>query len=121
MKAIYDAESNTLTEVYNSQEAPKLSQYKGTLPCDPSCREVWKDGQVLEEGKDYELKADNDIGDRYDSRFVAYPVKPATSEESYQLLAEFLLDYTGMCTSPSNMTTFDIFQCLLEKYTITRK
>lgn len=28
-----------------------------TIPCSPPCKDIWKDGQVVEEGKDYEVRA----------------------------------------------------------------
>jgi hypothetical protein len=44
-----------------------------TYSCDSSCKRMWTDGQILEWGKDYHLRADNDPHDRYDPVHVVFP------------------------------------------------
>lgn len=84
-KATYNATDNTLTELpgpkpenhpsnfpHDSQlfahwyyewekYNERLNQCR-TIPCSPECRGLWAEGQVLEEGKDYEVRKCTDPG-----------------------------------------------------------
>jgi hypothetical protein len=75
MKAIYSSSTNTLRE-QSEMEAPDMEKYNNdyflayghikayekhtaslrTIPCDPSCRKIWTEQQVVEEGKDFIFK-----------------------------------------------------------------
>ena len=85
-KSQYDKPSydsyQTDWDIYNNYIA-SLKEY----PCHESCK--WKDGQVLEEGKDFELKTCNCIFDwcnlkavNYDNFCIlAYPLPQVTESE----------------------------------------
>lgn len=85
MKAIYSAGDNTL--VINSHyiswggslDGPITAPTK-TYLCDPSCKDAgWKDGQVLTESVDYELKEMDNSLNIDESRLIsiAFPIKPS--------------------------------------------
>lgn len=87
MKAIYNAESNTLRPVFD--DGVKV-HYSGdaSILCDPSCKDHWKDGQVLEEGIDYRLQHiydTNGFGNqKWNGDSVAYPiVKPSPTGDPF--------------------------------------
>jgi hypothetical protein len=113
MKAIYSANDNCLlqfSEGRSVEEARSHFQSKAfnLIYCAPSCKDVgWKDGQVLEDGKDYQLRevlwADKNFPREIGrSKVWAYPiktelesirVKPSTpSTEDQDELWELVID-----------------------------
>jgi len=127
MKAIYSAGDNTL--VINSHyiswggslDGPITAPTK-TYLCDPSCKDVgWKDGQVLEEGKDFKLITRYKAKTHEIVKIYAVPIKPSTpsTEDQDELWKELVTKFDYM--RQYGYTIHDeIMAELKQKYTITR-
>lgn len=81
MTFIYHAASNEITEIATLEGNKTRGQLR-TYTCHPSCKEVWKDGEEVAEGKDYYIKPVDENGIK-DIRgvFTAYPLTQQESEE----------------------------------------
>lgn len=85
-----------------------MSQYEKhlaklrTIPCDPSCKDLWSDKQILVEGKDYEIKGAGDWKWCYQlkGKIFAAPILPAKSEEELLQLARSILATKGIENLP---------------------
>lgn len=69
------------------------------IPCDPSCKGLWADGDKLEVGKDYEVKMDCKyavscfVEETCNCVFTAFPLVPVKSENAiWQRLLTYFKD-----------------------------
>lgn len=76
MGLIYNSSDNTLVSGRTVGSSECLA-YRKVISCSEECRSLWKDGQLLVEGKDYELKkVDTSIHPSFDNIVsIAYPIK----------------------------------------------
>lgn len=143
MRARYNFKDNTLKELPNETDAPQfgefLSQQMGnlsmpystamvkyleslrTFQCASSCKEAgWKDGQVLEEGKDYRIVTHAEIKHLTAIPPMAYPpLKPLIEEDQDALIREIIEIFERL---DGNCVDLDAaFGELEEKYIISRR
>lgn len=93
MKALYDKSTNRLTKADETK-----------IPCDPSCRDIWANGQEVEEGKDYEAKSIcayyktgcSDKENCDDCRIVAVPLSPPVQEDEFDNFIELFRERIGI-------------------------
>lgn len=152
MTAIYSAEDNTLKEqpamekpeqplkaIYRRQLQPyyedmreydrRITEYNAhiaslrTLPCHPSAKSVWKEGDVLTQNKDYNLyKICAVPGGCFDDlacgtcEVQAWPVKIKSEDELWR---EVIISVNDGAKQEYSWGT--IIAELKEKFTITRK
>lgn len=119
MTATYNATDNTLkerpwkpepreldyysTSVYTGEPsfddeglAKAIAEYREhldnlrTIPCSPECRGLWKPGQELEEGKDYELRMHYHAPD--DRELTAFPLSVRSEQNEDELWKDVLAE-----------------------------
>jgi hypothetical protein len=81
------------------------------IPCEPACKEVWKDGDAVIEGKDFKLTfeacADHHLlAEMYhcqDCKLIAYPIK-AESEDEYETWREMFTLFVNRFVVAENAT-----------------
>lgn len=119
MKAIFNKDTNSITEQAEMEKPKKplgpvhistaysydrlRDKYDEhiaslrTIPCSPSCADLWKDGQVVEEGRDYEVIAGTNLvnGKRFE---IAEPVAPTEQpqEDIWQEFMDDVYEFTGV-------------------------
>lgn len=76
---------------YNANKT-KYEQTLRKIPCDPSCKGLWGDGQKVVEGKDYEVRACcesncNGVCEQIRATIWAIPLVPVKSEDELWLQA----------------------------------
>lgn len=144
MKSIYNSSDNTLQEL-KELEKPLKKDYTGhlkgdykeaakrytdhlyslrRLPCHDSCRGLWVEGLVLEEGKDYKVKIDVEKRDNEEYFvFTAFPLVPVKSED--ELWGELMMDISGKFLiiqgDESHLKDFAAIDYLKQKFTLTKK
>lgn len=125
MKSEYDAKRNVLVRVkripYGGIEPPiYMKDGDVEYPCDPCCTSAgWTDGQVLEEGRDYELRNISE-SHNYDS-FAAFSINPSLPTEDQDQLWVGIVNWIyGVVDHTGLGGTRNIIAKLKEMYTITR-
>lgn len=94
-----------------------------TIPAHDSARSLWKDGQKLVDGKDYEVREEpipyfDHIDDPVEYRTRAYPIVPVKSEDDlWKEFMDDIWDMTGISLFERTMTMAKIQQ----KYIITKR
>lgn len=126
--ARYNAKTNTFRELpemekpddilqdgfFDSTYEKEMQEYRNhlaslrTIPCHESCRSVFKDQEVYEEGKDYKLY-------QYEDKLIlAYPLSPQSDDDVWNGLVEKIT--TGFIDLK---TDEEIIADLKQFYTIT--
>jgi hypothetical protein len=119
MRAIYNAERNII-DIYTDDPMDLYNH----VPCSEECRSIWKDGQVLEEGKDYKVGCPVDKTKAYCQYpkctciLIAYPIKQDNTNED-DLWKDIIVYCNKDYYVPMSRST--LIEELKKKYNITRK
>lgn len=110
--AIYSLQDNALTIIRESNKCDypgwdELTEPASEkVPCHESARSLWKDGQKVEEGKDYEVRDAEGVPEHYlssfpNQKYIAFPL-PVKSEDiiertfSFDETLGYLIDFGNM-------------------------
>lgn len=104
--------------VCTNEQAAEIKEYDNHLAslkeiaCDESCKEVWKDGQEVIDGKDFETRLFYHAPD--DKELRAYLIKAESEDELWADALGFLVNNPSL-NYPSQIKE------LKKKYTISKK
>lgn len=89
-----------------------------SIPCDPSCREVFKGNQEYEEGRDYEIKEVTVPADHWQDvptkRLRAFPITVKTEDE-FEWTDELVKEYAEQYRFSSSRISIGQFKNTLIK------